>query len=85
VAEAVPLARRSENVWLEISSQGVTSIGEIVAAVGERKVVYGTDWPFYPLAVSLAKVLIVTEGRPDARHAILRGNALELLGEAGGR
>jgi hypothetical protein len=85
VAEAVPLARRSENVWLEISSQGVTSIGEIVAAVGERKVVYGTDWPFYPLAVSLAKVLIVTEGRPNARHAILRGNALELLGEAGGR
>lgn len=80
VADALPIATRLPNVWLEISSQGVTSIAEIVAAAGERKVVYGTDWPFYPLAVSLAKVLIVTEGRPDARRAILRENAEQILG-----
>lgn len=79
VAGALPIAKRLPNVWLEISSQGVTSIAGLVDAAGERKVVYGTDWPFYPLAVSLAKVLIVTEGRPDARRAILRENAERIL------
>ncbi|MCC6641003.1 MAG: amidohydrolase [Deltaproteobacteria bacterium] len=79
VADALPIARRLPNVWLEVSSQGVTSIAGLVDAAGERKVVYGTDWPFYPLAVSLAKVLIVTEGRPDARRAILHENAEQIL------
>ena len=37
--------------------------------------VFGSDWPFYPLAATLAKVLLVTEGTPDARAAILRDNA----------
>jgi predicted TIM-barrel fold metal-dependent hydrolase len=41
---------------------------------------FGSDWPFYHLAATLAKVLIVTEGRPRERHAILRGNAERLLG-----
>ena len=42
---------------------------------------FGTDWPFYHLAATLAKVLIVTDGadRSDIRHAILRGNAERLL------
>jgi predicted TIM-barrel fold metal-dependent hydrolase len=40
---------------------------------------YGTDWPFYHLAATLAKVLIVTEGRPEQREAVLRGNAERLL------
>ncbi len=36
-------------------------------------------------AVALAKVLIVTEGRPDLRTAILRGNADRLPGSDGTR
>lgn len=40
---------------------------------------FGTDWPFYHLAASLAKVLIVTEDSPEVRASILRGNALRLL------
>jgi predicted TIM-barrel fold metal-dependent hydrolase len=40
---------------------------------------FGTDWPFYHLGATLAKVLLVTRERPDARDAILRGNALRLL------
>jgi predicted TIM-barrel fold metal-dependent hydrolase len=48
--------------------------------VGADRLLFGSDWPFYHLAVTLAKVLIVTEGRPDDRYAILRGNADHLLG-----
>jgi len=44
---------------------------------------FGTDWPFYHLCATLAKVLIVTEGKPEQRAAILRGNAERLLGRVG--
>lgn len=79
VADAIPVARKHDNVWLELSSQGVTQIHELLQQLGERKLLYGTDWPFYPLAVALAKVLIVTEGKEAARRAILGGNAAALL------
>jgi predicted TIM-barrel fold metal-dependent hydrolase len=83
VADAVPLARRHANAWLEIHGQGVTQLGELVEGVGAQRLLFGTDWPFYHLAATLAKVLIVSEGRPDVRHAILRGNAERLLGLRG--
>jgi predicted TIM-barrel fold metal-dependent hydrolase len=58
----------------------VTTLREMLDATGGERMLFGSDWPFYHLAATLAKVLIVTEGRPDARTAILRGNADRLLG-----
>jgi predicted TIM-barrel fold metal-dependent hydrolase len=82
VADAIPIAQQHDNVWLELSSQGVTKIANLLQAVGASKLLFGTDWPFYPLAVSLAKVLIVTEGKASARRAILGENARRVLREA---
>jgi len=82
LADAIPLARRHPNAWLEIHGQGVSALHELVERVGGERLLFGSDWPFYPLAASLAKVLMVTEGRPDLRRAILRGNAERLLGGA---
>ncbi|CAG0960247.1 hypothetical protein MYXO_00712 [Myxococcaceae bacterium] len=79
MADALPLAKRLPNVFLEVASQGASAIAECIETAGPEKVVFGTDWPFYPVATSLAKVLIVTEGKPDARVAVLRGNALSIL------
>ena len=70
VADAVPLAKRYPNVKLH----------ELIEEVGSHRLLFGTDWPFYHLAATLAKVLLVTEGRPEARRAILRDNADRLLG-----
>jgi predicted TIM-barrel fold metal-dependent hydrolase len=75
VAEAIPLARRHPNVWLDTHGQGVTQLAELLEALGPERLLFGSDWPWYHLAASLAKVLIVTEGRPEARDAWLRGNA----------
>jgi hypothetical protein len=80
MADAVPLASRYSNAWLDLHGQGVTAIHELVEAVGSERLLFGTDWPFYHLAASLAKVLIVTEGRPQLRSAILHRNAERLLG-----
>jgi hypothetical protein len=79
-AAALPLALRYENAWLGIHGQGVTTLREMLEATGGERMLFGTDWPFYHLAATLAKVLIVTRDMPERRDAILRGNAERLLG-----
>ena len=75
------LALRYENAWLGIHGQSVTNLDRMIRRTGGERMLFGSDWPFYHLAATLAKVLIVTEGleRNEIRHAILRGNAERLL------
>jgi uncharacterized protein len=77
--QALELQRAYPNVWLETSSQSLTNIRKIVARADLNRVVHGSDWPFYHPAISVSKVLIATEGRPDIRHRILWANAARLL------
>lgn len=79
VEDAIALAARYSNVWLGIHGQGVTMLSRLIEEIGPDRLLFGSDWPFYHLAATLAKVLLVTEGRPDIRHALLRGNAARLL------
>jgi len=79
-AAALELAPRYENAWLGIHGQGVTWLSDMIRRTGGERLLFGTDWPFYHLGATLAKVLIVTEGAPDVRGAILRRNAERLLG-----
>jgi predicted TIM-barrel fold metal-dependent hydrolase len=81
VADAIPLALRHRNLWLGIHGQGITILRELIDRLGAHRLLFGTDWPFYHLAASLAKVLIVTEGQPQERQAILQRNAQSVLGE----
>jgi predicted TIM-barrel fold metal-dependent hydrolase len=66
-------------VWLETASQSLSGVRTIVERADTSRVLMGSDWPFYHQAISLAKVLIATEGKPELRHAILWGNAQRLL------
>ena len=83
VAEALPLAVRYDNVWLDTHGQGVSTLHDMLNQTGGERMLFGTDWPFYHLAASLAKLLIITEGQPDRRFALLRGNAQRLLSLSG--
>ncbi len=76
----VALQRRYPNVWLETASQSLPGVREIVERADTRRVLMGSDWPFYHQAISLSKVLLATEGRAEVRRAILWGNAARLLG-----
>jgi predicted TIM-barrel fold metal-dependent hydrolase len=80
VEDAIKLADRYPNLWYGTHGQGVTVLARLIEEVGSDRLLFGSDWPFYHLAASLAKVLIVTEGKPEVRHAMLRGNAERLLG-----
>jgi predicted TIM-barrel fold metal-dependent hydrolase len=75
----VALQKRYPNVWLETASQSLPGVRTIVERADTSRVLMGSDWPFYHQAISLSKVLLATEGRPEVRHAILWGNAARLL------
>lgn len=77
--EALALQRQYPNVWLESSSQSLHHVKRIVAESDTTRVVHGSDWPFYHPAISVSKILIATEGKPDVRHRLLWGNASRLL------
>lgn len=85
-AGMLELALAHQNAWLGIHGQGVTSLETIIARTGGERLLFGTDWPWYHLGATLAKVLICTDTaeRRAVRQAILRDNALALLPELAG-
>jgi len=81
--DALALANAfADQVWLDISIQPVPHIQEILRRHDPAKVLYGSDWPFVPLHVALARTLVATEDCPDYRHDLLHNNAARLFGIA---
>ncbi len=76
---AIALAKRYPNVWLELASQSLTGVHRVLGEAPPDRIVFGSDWPFYYLALPLAKVLIATEGDPRLRRDVLHDNAARLL------
>jgi predicted TIM-barrel fold metal-dependent hydrolase len=76
------LRLKYSNTWLGTHGQGVTKLDQIIDRTKGKRILFGTDWPFYHIGSALAKVLIVTDSaaRQQHRYDLLRGNALELLG-----
>jgi predicted TIM-barrel fold metal-dependent hydrolase len=50
------------------------------AVASADRLLYGAHWPFYHQALTLARVLIATDGEPALRRAVLHDNADRLLG-----
>jgi len=80
--EALELAKRNDNVYLELASQSLPGIRKILKEGPTDRVLHGSDWPFYHQASALAKTLIATEGDEALRRKVLFGNAARLLGLA---
>ncbi len=76
---ALDLACRYPNVWLEMSGQSLANVRTILERADPDRVVYGSDWPFYHQALGIAKILMATEGRDDLRSRVLYRNAAALL------
>ena len=79
---ALELVKKYDNAYLETSSQGLVGLRRILRGAPRGRILFGSDWPFYHQAIPLAKVLLLTEGDPALRRAILRDNAVRLLGLA---
>ncbi len=76
----IELARRYDNVYVEIASQSLTGVRKILERVDHSRILFGSDWPFYHQSMPLAKLLIATEGAPELRDKVLYLNAARLLG-----
>lgn len=77
--EAFTIAKQYDNVWLGTHGQGRPHLRRIIDEFDTQRVVFGSDWPFYPLAATLVKVLDVTQGSRVVRDRILCHNARQLL------
>lgn len=77
--QAVAFADRYPNTMFELCSLGVDMIRTVLDRVPADRIVYGTDWPFYHQSLTLARVLIATDGDDALRHAVLHDNAARLL------
>jgi uncharacterized protein len=77
--DALEIAKKNPNVWLEISGQGLDHLQKMKQEFDGDRILYGTDWPYYPLSIGLAKVLMLTEGDKVLRRRILRDNAVDFL------
>ena len=77
----IALAARYDNAWLGIHGQSLTMLEKMIQSTDVDRLLFGTDWPFYHLGASLAKVLITT-ATPERKHIrqkILRDNAIRLF------
>lgn len=77
---AMALAARYPNIHLEIEGQGVGELKQILKRVPPEQIVFGSDWPFFPLAATVARVMMATEDQPEIRPLIFAENARRILG-----
>ena len=77
--DAVMVAQRCPNVWLEHSSGISLGVAQSVRAVGAHRVVLGSDTPHMDFEVELYKIRISVP-EPCDQALILGQNALRLLG-----
>jgi len=83
VDETLAVARQFEDqVWVDISGQPASNMTYIFKRYSTEKILFGSDWPFFPLAVMLARTLVATEGCPEVRDNVLHHNARRLLDRA---
>jgi len=73
------LGEKYDNTWLDLNGQPPQAIKKIIAIMGDERLFFGSDWPYYPIAISLAKILIATEGNKKTREKILSKNIKQLL------
>jgi predicted TIM-barrel fold metal-dependent hydrolase len=75
------LATQHQNVWIDCHGQSLTDLDSLIESTGGERLLFGSDWPFYHLGMSLAKVLIATQSvnRDRARRLILKDNASHLM------
>jgi len=78
--EALKISKKYPNTYLDLACQSLPNIRKIIKEADSNRILFGSDWPWYHEALTLAKVLIATEGKEEIRRKILYDNAKDLLG-----
>lgn len=84
--EVAELMKIYPATYAELSSQSTESIEYLIDQLGSKRLLFGSDWPALPQALTLSRVLHATENNPDDRENILYKNASSLFNiELGGK
>ncbi|MFA6450734.1 MAG: amidohydrolase family protein [bacterium] len=79
IPEALAYAAEFPQVYLDLAGQTAECTREIIQKADVDRVLYGSDWPFYPMGVTLGRTLVATEGMPEeVRRKVLHDNAAKL-------
>jgi predicted TIM-barrel fold metal-dependent hydrolase len=79
-ADAIVVARRCPNIYLETSSNSTTvTMRQVFESIGPRQFVYGSDLPFSDPKDVLAKIRAVPGTTEEDLELILGGNMLRML------
>ena len=80
IPEALAYTAEFPQVYLDLSGQTAAATRGIIEKADTDRILYGSDWPFYPMGVTLARTLVATEGMPDeVRRKILHDNAARIF------
>jgi predicted TIM-barrel fold metal-dependent hydrolase len=77
--EAIAFAATYPNTYFDLACLGLSAVRDVLNTVPADRVLYGTDWPFYHQALTLARVLIATDDDHALRRAVLHDNTARLL------
>ena len=78
---AIAMARAYENVYVDTSGQGRPVLRQIFDQVPAHKILYGSDWSFFPLGVPIARSMAALDGYPEAfKDDYFFRNGCRLLG-----
>ena len=78
--EAVNIAKQYKNVWMDVHGHSVENIRTMIRELGPERLIFGSDWPLFPISVLLARLLLATEGDNTVRKLIFRENAARFWG-----
>lgn len=81
-AQAIRLGQKHDNIYLEISGQPARHIRQALDALGVERLLFGSDWPFWPQHYALEAVHEATYHDHQARRSLLCENANRLLQRA---
>lgn len=79
VMEAILVAGRTSNLYLETSATQLIDVQTMMTSVGPDKIVMGTDWPCFDFELELLK-LSKAIPNPDDLAKVTGGNLAGLLG-----
>ena len=78
--KAIEIAKHHKNVWMDIQGQSVGNIRNMIRELGPERLMFGSDWPIFPIVPLLARLLIATENDKTIRKMIFSENAARFWG-----
>lgn len=77
--EMADIAVRHPNTYLQYDGLPAPTLKAMLHHVDTYRVLYGSDWPTFPMALQLVRSLMATEDDQELRDRLLYKNAQQLL------